>query len=202
MTVSPLNRDFIAGFQRGSYESVRELYHLYYASLIEFAEQLTQQKPAAHNIVLETFVKLFQMRYQFDSMPNIKAFLYITVRNICHTYLHAEKKPDSDAGIEWFANEEENANRFNDDAVRAKAIDALCQEVELLSEKCRRVFTLLFCKRLPVPVVAEELDLDQASVVQQRIKAIQQLRTNLYQKSLFSVPLYIYFLAIACNENC
>jgi RNA polymerase sigma factor (sigma-70 family) len=202
MTVSPLNRDFIAGFQRGSYESVRELYHLYYASLIEFAEQLTGNKPAAHNIVLETFVKLFQMRNQFDNMPNIKAFLYITVRNIGYTYLHSEKKPDTESAVDWYAHEEENANRFNDDAIRAKAIEALCREVEQLPPASGRVFTLIFCKRVPVPAVAEQLDMDQASVVQQRIKSIQLLRDNLYQKALFSVPLYIYFLAIACNEHC
>lgn len=202
MTVTPLNRDFIAGFQRGTYEAVRELYHLYYSDLFEFAEQLTLDKAVAHDIVLDAYVKLFRMRMEFDSMSNIKAFLYLTVRNICQSYLDADKKPASGGSVAWYSNEAEHVDRFNDDAVRAKAIVQLCKAVEELPEKCRLVFQSLFCRRLPVPEVVAQLNMDAATVMQQRRKAIQQLREHLHHNNLFSVPLYIYFLAVACAENC
>jgi RNA polymerase sigma factor (sigma-70 family) len=194
MTVSPLNLDFIAGFQRGSYESVKELYDQFYTDLAVFAENAVQQKPAAHDIVLETYIKLYRMRTQFNSLANIKAFLYITVRNNCQRY-----KGAAHGSTPWYT---ADGSVFNDETVRARAISQLCEEVEQLPEKCRRVFKLAYCSQMRAAEVAEQLDIDQPTTIQLRAKAFQQLRDNLYNKQLFSVPLFVYFLAVACAENC
>src|SRR2546423_7010447 len=101
MTVSLLNRDFIARFQRGSYESVSELYHLYYAELTEFASQLILNEAEAHHIAQETFIKLYMMRDQFDNTPNIKTFLWVTVRNICFTFIQSNHPDVPPEQIDW-----------------------------------------------------------------------------------------------------
>jgi RNA polymerase sigma-70 factor (ECF subfamily) len=195
--VSPLNLDLIAGFQRGTYESVKELYDLFYNDLAAFAGKAIQKQAAAHDMVLDTYLKLFSKRLEFDSLANIKAFLYITVKNRCQRYntaspLFVEPAP-------WY---EADAGRFNDEAVRARAVAQLCEEVGQLPEKSRRFFQLVFCKRLGMAEVAAQMELDQPAVVQQRTRVIQQLRDGLYKKDLFSIPLFIYFLAVGCEEYC
>lgn len=202
MTVSLLNRDFIAGFQRGRYESVRELHNMYFATLVDFAGQLTRNKAEAHQIVLETFIKLFSMREQFNNMPNIKAFLYITVRNICFTYIRAEN-PESFAGnTDWFSGIQDTANRFNDEAARKAAIDKIFDEVSRLPEDCVYIFKQIFYRRLSIPVVAEQLGVGPVNVAKQRNKAIQLLRDQLVAAGLFAVPLFVYFLTVeASNGN-
>src|SRR5690349_867735 len=110
MTVSPLNREFIEGFQRGSYESVTKLYHLYYSPLVEFAEQLTLDKGVAHHIVIEALIKLVRMREKFESAPDINAFLYITVRNTCFAFIKSEKPDLPVSNTSWYLNELQTAN--------------------------------------------------------------------------------------------
>jgi RNA polymerase sigma-70 factor (ECF subfamily) len=201
MTVSPLTQEFIAGFHRGSYESVRELYHLYYSSLLEFAEQLTLNKPEAHHIVQETFIKLYLMRTEFNNVANIKAFLYITVRNICFNYIKSNEPEAAPAPTDWYAREHQLANKYNDEEVRNEAISRLFAEAEQLPEQYREVFGLIFCKRLSVPAAAAALQASPVTVAQDRIKAIRLLRERLFEKDLFSVPLFIYFLGIACSSQ-
>lgn len=200
MTVSLLNRDFITAFQQGSYESVRELYQKYYALLTEFAEQLILNKAEAHHIVQETFIKLYLMRNQFDSAENIRAFLYITVRNICFTFIQSSKPDTGDNLVAWYANEAATAGRFDDETVRAEAIRRIYAAAEQLPRQCRNVFKLIFYSRLSVDDIADQLHISKLTVSKDRIKAIRLLRDKLYAKNLFSVPLFVYFLAVASCE--
>src|SRR5581483_12094220 len=141
MTVSPLTQEFISGFHQGSYESVKELYHLYYSSLIEFAGQLTLNKPEAHHIVQETYIKLYLMRRQFDNVANIKAFLYITVRNICFNYIKSSEAEHAPVTTDLYTREHQMENRFNDEAIRAAAIANIFEEVQQLPTACKNAFT-------------------------------------------------------------
>lgn len=201
MTVSPLNRDFIAGFQRGSYESVTALYHLYYSPLVEFAEQLTLDKGVAHQIVMDALIKLVRMREKFDSEPNIKAFLHITVRNTCFTFIKSEK-PDLTAGnSSWYLNEHQAADKFNEEGARKEALAKIREEVNQLPEAYRNLFTLVFYDGLSVPSVAEHLGLTPVTVAKERNAAIDLLKEKLYADGLFSVPLFVYFLAVNVSSK-
>lgn len=201
MTVSPLNRDFIAGFQRGNYESVTALYHLYYSSLVEFAEQLTLDKGVAHQIVIDALIKLVRMREKFDSAPNINAFLYITVRNTCFTFIKSDK-PDLPAGsTNWYLNEQQAANKFNEEGPRKEALAKIRNEVNQLPEAHRNIFTLIFYDGLSVPAVAEHLAITPVTVAKERNTAISLLREKLFAAGLFAVPLFVYFLAVDTSNK-
>lgn len=201
MTVSPLDRDFLSGFPHGSYESVNELYHLYYAPLTEFAEQLITSNAEAHHIVQETFLKLYLLRGQFNNMANIKAFLYITVRNICFSYMKSEPADTANEQAGWATNESKLANRFNDETVRNNAVQQAHKEMEQLPASLRVILRLIFGRRLTVPAIAEELGIDAVTIGRERIKAIRLLREQLYAKDLFSVPFFVYFLINGDRES-
>jgi RNA polymerase sigma-70 factor (ECF subfamily) len=201
MTVSLLNRDFIARFQRGSYESVSELYHLYYADLVEFARELILNRAEAHHIAQETFIKLYMMRDQFDNSPNIKSFLWVTVRNICFSFIQSNNPDVPVEQINWYINEHELANRFNNEAVRNEAVQQAYNVLQQLPEQLRTVLLLIFCKQLNIPDTAEQMATDAVTVGKARMQAIRLLREQLYAKQLFSVPFFIYFLVSALRDE-
>src|SRR5262245_2717832 len=178
MTISPRNREFIAAFQSGSYESISQLCHLHYAPLLDFAQQITGEAWPANAIVLETFVKLVHMRTAYDNEANIKAFLYITVRNRCMAYMQAGHEPDERA----FAM-----------GTQEQGMEQLHAAVATMPEKCRKVFEYYYGKRLPVKEIAEQLDLDMPTVAALREKALKLL----CEKQVYAAPLMIYFLSMA-----
>ncbi|OQP61842.1 hypothetical protein A3860_30720 [Niastella vici] len=196
MTLSPQNQDAIAVFQQGSYVAVKELFDEHYTVLIDFATQLILNKSEAHHIVQETFIKLFQMRDRFNREADIKAFLFITVRNICFAYIRSENKKGSDQDVTWYQQSLKTTARYDAETLRNQALDDMQRQVQALPETEQRVFALLFCDQLTIPAVAGQLALTPVTVTQLRIKAIALLRENLIAADLFSIPLFIYFVAV------
>jgi RNA polymerase sigma-70 factor (ECF subfamily) len=63
------------------------------------------------------------------------------------------------------------------------------------------VFRFLFYDRLSIQAAAEESGLTVVMVAQRRLSAIRLLRENLISSNLFSIPLFIYFVAVYCGEK-
>jgi len=205
MTLLPRNQNPIADFQPGNYAAVKELYAVHYDPLVDFARQLIQNNAEAHHIVQETFIKLFLMRDRFSNEPDIKAFLYITVRNICSVYFKSdfkskkENEPDGDAT--WHEQSLKATARFEELTVRNEALCKMQHRLRDLPEPEQTVFRTLFCDRLSIPAAAEKLELTPVTVTKQRIRAIHLLRDHLVAADLFSIPLFIYFVAVFCGNN-
>jgi len=203
MTFQSRNQHAIADFQQGRYSAVKELFDEHYEVLIDFATQLIVNKTEAHHIVQETFIKLFQMRDRFHREPDIKAFLFITVRNICFAYIKSENKkaPDQepDREVTWYQQSLKTMHRFNTETLRNQALAQMQGQVKDLPETEQKIFGLLFCDRLTIPGVAGQLGLTPVTVTQLRTKAIARLRENLIENDLFSIPLFIYFVAVYCG---
>jgi RNA polymerase sigma factor (sigma-70 family) len=201
MTLSSRNRNVIDEFHRGSYSVVKDMYDEFYAPLVDFATQLITNNAEAHHIAQETFLKLFQMRDRFDKLPDIKAFLYITVRNICFAYLRAEKVNEPGSETTWYAQSLIATASFEDGALREEALGKMTGLVSELPEPEQPVFRALFFDRLTIPEAAAKLRLTPVVVGQTRISAISMLREQLVTGGLFSVPLFIYFVAVFCGEQ-
>lgn len=201
MTVSPRNRNVIDDFQRGHYAIVKELYDEYYASLVDFSVQLINSSSEAHHIAQETFVKLFQMRDKFDKLPDIKAFLYITVRNICFAFIRSENANVPKSEVAWLQQSMQATSRYEDGAEREDALCQMTAVVKELPQPEQTVFKTLFYDKLNIPAAADQLKLTPVAVTQLRISAFRTLREKLVAANIFSVPLFIYFVAVFCGEQ-
>ncbi len=201
MTLSPRNQDVLTEFKQGSYFAVSALYDEHYFLLTDFARQLIVQETEAHFIVQETLIKLFLMRDRFNTMADIKAFLYITVRNTCFAYTRAEQMEATAAEASWLEQALHTNARFDDEAVRLAALCQLQQQVMELPGPEQTVFRAIFCDRLTMPAAAEQLGLSPMMVSQHRINAIRLLRERLAAAELFAIPLFIYFVAVYCRHT-
>lgn len=191
-----LHHDGITDFKHGSYAAVKELFDEYYEALVEFATQLIIHNREAHHIVQETFIRLFGMRERFDTDNDIKAFLYITVRNTCFTYLKQEKEEEGTG--EWTIVPSVSVD-YEDQ--RAALLLKMHEQVALLPEPEQTVFRLLYYDHRSIPSVAEQLKLTPVVIGQSRVQAIRSLREKLTDAGLFSIPGFIYFVAVFCGNE-
>lgn len=198
----PRYRHGITDFQHGTYTAVKELCDEHYTTLVDFAWQLIKDRAEAHHIVQETFIKLFMMRDRFSTVADIKAFLYITVRNICFACLKSDKAENETADEPaWYIQALQTVARFDDEAVRLEAISQIHEQVSALPEPEKNCFRLIFYNRLTVPAAAEQLGITPVAVVQYRIQALRFLRVKLAAADLYSIPLFIYFTGVTCGES-
>jgi RNA polymerase sigma factor (sigma-70 family) len=72
--------------------SFKNVFDEHYSALCYFAEKLVQDSPAAEDIVEDVFLKLWQKEPDFDKHKNIKAVLYIAVKNACLDFIKMRRR--------------------------------------------------------------------------------------------------------------
>jgi RNA polymerase sigma-70 factor (ECF subfamily) len=130
-------------------------------------------------------------------MNNIKAFLFITVKNKCLKYLDALKRKQN--------TQQELITLFDgkDDYVLAQMVRSeflmqVYREIESLPPVRKTVFKMLFLDGLDSQEIARQLNMTPAAVYNNKLKALKQLRNILFDKKLlpFVVGLFLRFYVI------
>ena len=79
--------------RHGFPEAFKLFFFEFYPELFSFSSMLLQQRATARKTTIEAFFLLWSRRKEFDSAKNIKAFLYLAIRNKCMERL---KTPPAD----------------------------------------------------------------------------------------------------------
>lgn len=172
---------------RTAYDSkvIRELFEQHYTPLVLFAKGYVTDLDTAKDIVQEVFVALIESRQTFDSVDNLKAYLYSAVKNKCLKYIrHEEVKKRYTTYIqnEISVDEETYENRVLEEEVYS----LLLHEIKKLPEQCRKVYMLVL-EGKGNGEIAEQLHLSVETV-----KSHKQVgKKILYQQLKKIIPLYI-----------
>jgi len=148
----------------------------------------------AEDIVAESFIKLWHKHNDFETLTNIKAFLFITTKNSCLNYI---KKIERQTSIHEQLQRE--GVSFEEDInfaeIEAEMLQQLYTEIERLPRKCKNIFKLIYLEGLKTDEIAQRLEISNKTVLNQKLRAIQLLRSALFKKNL----LYLLLLIRICS---
>lgn len=192
------DKSLLQEFKRGDIHAFKAVYSMFFPSLCFFAKRLVDNEGEGEDIAADSFVKLLLRHGSFDTLPNIKAFLYITTRNACLNYLRNSQRHHT---------EKRELNRVQDKTdehvlshmVHAEVLREVEFEIEQLPNRCKEIFKLIYYERRPANEIAGMLGISINTVWVQRAKAIQLIRTKLVKRGLLSVLLC--FLVMTDNEG-
>ncbi|WP_207515771.1 RNA polymerase sigma factor [Longitalea luteola] len=182
------DKSLLQEFRRGNTHAFKAVYNMFFPSLCFFAKRLVDNDGEGEDIAADSFVKLLNRYDSFDSIPNIKAFLYITTRNACLNYLRYTQRQHSS---------KRELNRIQDKIdehalshiVHAEVLREVEFEIEQLPNRCKEIFKLIYYERRSADDIAGMLGISINTVWVQRAKAIQLIRTNLLKKGMLSALL-------------
>jgi RNA polymerase sigma-70 factor (family 1) len=175
-------------FRAGNTGAFAKVYKLFYNQLCYFAYKLTSDEGEGQDIVAETFAKLWKIHANFDTLTNIKAFLYITVRNNCLNYLKFSNRRQT--ALRDFHAVSENQEQFTLNLmVKTELFAAIYREIEMLPPKRKEVFKLFYLENLKVDEIARKLKMKPSTVSTAKYKALDQLRNMLMDKKLLPVAI-------------
>lgn len=185
-----LEGELVARFRNGDRMALKQLYGLHYKTLCVFAANLVQDRPQAEDIVADSFVKLYTLRTNFDTLTNIRAFLYITVRNACFNYLRQAKRLTAAREELLYLGQNESVQlQFHE--IEASLLDKIYGEIETLPKQCKQVFKLFYLERLSTTEIALRMKLSRNTVQNHKLRAMKLLRTALLKRNLFSAILIV-----------
>jgi RNA polymerase sigma-70 factor (family 1) len=181
----------IVDFKKGSREAFTEVYNMYYSRLYFFVKKITDDREEAQDITAETFVKLWNLRANFDTLQNIKAFLFITARNACLDFLRYQKRQHTNKQEFSYLLTQNEDIAFQDDEIRYEVLQQIHNEIEHLPAQCRKIFKMAYLERLKNAQIADLLGLTEQTVRNQKTRAIKLLRMSLINSNVVLVLLLI-----------
>jgi RNA polymerase sigma-70 factor (family 1) len=171
-----LDTGTLAAFINGKPEGFNAVFNLYYTQICYFCEKITGSREEGEDIASHTFTKLYKMHAQFNTLPNIKAFLFITARNNCLDYLRAlQRKRSHEKQLSELMEEKMVDNKI----IESVIIKEVYEAIEQLPPECRKVFKLLYVYGMKSAEIAKELSITQSSVRNHKKRAIELLRISL-----------------------
>jgi len=169
--------EIIAGLKNGDDRVFNDLYEQFAAPLYYFCTSLTQDSEESKDIVSTTFNTLWNLRNNFDSLANIKAFLYITARNRCFDFLRyrhrqAEGKKEITSHL-ISTDQQEDVERL---IIESDFLNRVYTEIQHLPPQCKEIFILTYFNELTSGEIANKLGISVSTVTTQRSRAIKFLR--------------------------
>lgn len=183
--------EIIAGLKKGDRKGYEALYNEFYRRIRFFADHYVNDLDTAHELTIEAFIKLWQKRNDFDTVNNIKAFLFITTKNACLNHIkHLKRKKLAHEEILYVA--PKDSDYILDDTIAADTLSHIFRESNSLSRKCKNIIQLHYAEGLTYKEIAHTLHISVENVRVQHANALQALRVLLKKKDLL-------FLAVICT---
>lgn len=185
--------DLIIEFQRGSQQAFKHIYYLHKFELYKFVYSLILDRPEAHDLVADCYIKLWNRRTAFEDVSKVKAFLFVTAHNACINHLkHQQVQNKSRKELLFLL--EKNEDFVETKLIKAELIGQIYTEIENLPSQCRKIFKMIYFKEMSYEEVAHQLNLSQSTVRNQKKRALELLRGVIFDnKSLISIFMFFYY---------
>jgi RNA polymerase sigma-70 factor (family 1) len=166
-------------FTTGEKFAFTSVYNEYYFRVYEFASKYLPTQEDAEDITADSFTKLWQKRNEFASLEHIRAFLFTTAKNACLNFLqHSKIKDEKHTDILRSLKTLQRDN-FLLEEIRAELMQLVYAEVDKLPAKMKEIFLLSYKEGLKPAEIAERLQISVQTVSNQKLNAINLLKTAL-----------------------
>ena len=165
--------------QQGNEIALRTVFKLYGNSLLYLAHQLTKNKQTAEEIVNDIFLKVWDLRANFETQSKLQAFLYIATKNACYSFL---KKPIQQLRMENIEDQFDLIYQDQDifkTIIKAELFEKILQEVSKLPARQREIFYMTYVEDYTVEEICQKLALHPNAVYANKSRALTALKNAL-----------------------
>lgn len=176
------------------YARFRELFLKFYDPLCKYALTLVADKDASEDIVQDVFMRIWEKYQSVIDSPNIRAYLYKSVRNSSFTWLGKKNNLQVYSLSDWEGEENGEWDTTEDTTTITHYRELLKQGIEHLPQKCREVFLMSRTGQLSNKEIADNLGISVNTVNNQTWKAMKLLKEFVRKVRLWLPPvLFIFF---------
>jgi RNA polymerase sigma factor (sigma-70 family) len=180
----------IEAFKNGNATAFSELYTVFYPRLRFFAFKIIRNAEDAGDIVSQVFIKLWERRQRFETLANIKAFLYITTRNDSLLFLrHGNSEKKKEDQYKYFL--QHDINDLLEEMVKTELFSELYKELEALPEKHKSILKRFYIDGATTLQVAMQMNMEIGAVKMMKLRALRLLRERLKNRHLLSLVILI-----------
>jgi len=165
-------------FKSGNISGFNYFFNLFYKPLCYFAYSSLQDQSVAEEITDDVFLKLWNRHHLFASEQLIKSFLYKSVRNASLNHIQKCKTEATlQKNLSYLLNISEPC--IQQHIIRTETINLIYQTMEILPDKCLKVFKLFYLENKSYEEIALELRITINAARNHRMRALTLLKSKL-----------------------
>jgi len=162
-------------FQNGNEAAFSRIYDQYYIPLSIYALKYVSEVDA-QDVLADLFISLWQRRYDFGNLDDVKSYLYVSVKNRCLNILkHSNVRTEHQSKL-LIELETHDSSPNEMELIHAELINQIWLEIESLPPKMKEVFLLTYRDGIKPASIAQRLQLSVQTVRNQKHSALQRLR--------------------------
>ncbi|HEY0434677.1 MAG TPA: RNA polymerase sigma-70 factor [Chitinophagaceae bacterium] len=160
-------------------QAYKQLFLLFYPSLVSFARSITRSTQVSEEIVSDVFIRVWEKRDQLDKVENLSLYLFTAVKNRCFNQLQQQKHNvnlqihDTDIQIKSLYHDPEQR------LISAETIREIQQAIQDLPPQCRLIFKLVKEEGFKYKEAAELLQLSVKTIENQMSLAFKKLGSSM-----------------------
>jgi RNA polymerase sigma-70 factor (family 1) len=178
--------ELITQLALGSEAAFSAVYDQFYPLIFYYVKRRVNNPDTANDITAECFIKFWKGgKKNFDSLEGIRAYL---LRAAANASINAIRNQNTE-----IAHQKELMHQLSDaeeiivseeDEYRAALMKLVLAEIEKLPRQCRQIFTMAYFQEMKNEEIAQELQISNKTVRNQKTRALQQLRLALLEKKI------------------
>jgi len=180
-----MQENTILKFKNGNKKAYHSFFIKLYPVMCLFSKKIIHNYDDAEDIVQEVFIELWKQRQSFESIEQIKAFLYLSIKNRSLNFLkHLSVKE------KFVATTMADAGQFLEEHIlEAEVIQNIYNAVNDLPEE-RKQIIILSMQGLKNNEIAKDMQVSINTVKLQKKIAYKQLRQKLKPSLYFSLFIF------------
>lgn len=191
-TAHHYNDELMQRLSSGDPDAFTLLYKQHYQRIYRFAKLYLADRQDAEDITAETFIKLWNHRNSFRNINALKSFLHITTRNSCfdlvrHQKVMSEKQAEIISQLD--VQIQPDLQQTKDELLKL-----VKNEVDKLSSKMRRIYSLSYNEGLTPAQIAAALNLSVQTISNQKTALLKMLKRALAQATSFLTLFAVVFV--------
>jgi RNA polymerase sigma-70 factor (ECF subfamily) len=166
-------------FRKGKTWAFEQVFRQFYGTICYFVQDLLKDGETSKDVVSEAFVKLWNLKEEFENLRAIKAFLYISARNTALNHLRRMKmmtERQKDAMLEL--SQDEMGEALMQRIFDAEVLREVYKALDTLPTQCKRVLKMTL-EGLNTDDIAAALNLSAQTVRNTRVRAQEMLKKRL-----------------------
>lgn len=157
-------------------EICTRVFEKHYRELAYFASSILKDKEAGEDVVQDVFVMLFEKGFPVEEDEELKAFLYVVVRNRCLDHIkHLKIVEKYQQGNE---EKEPSQDSILASIIETETLSILKREIDLLPMECAKVMRL-FLFGYNSTEIAQQLGIEPSTVRAQKQRGVSLLKKTL-----------------------
>lgn len=164
--------------EEDSEQAFRGFYDLTYDRLFRIAYYYVKDEDGAQEIVLDVFMRLWQLRDRLTNVNNIEDYCFILTRNASLNHLEQESRRNS-LLTETLPDPAADGSSPEEELIGEELFARYVKALDRLPPRCREVFVRIREERQSYAQVAEELGISVKTVDAQLQKATARLKEML-----------------------